>query len=66
MNPNQEVNFLNIGGLIPDPEWQSRRTLKECPRPRVIKSHHPFDPRYKKVIFIVRVPRDIVLSQHHF
>jgi hypothetical protein len=64
--PKEPVTFLNIGQLLPDPEWQSRNILKNCPRPRVIKSHHPFDPRYKKAIFIVRDPRDIVLSQHHF
>jgi hypothetical protein len=64
--PQEPVTFLNIGQLLPDPEWQSRNILANCPRPRVIKSHHPFDPRYKKVIFIVRDPRDIVLSQHHF
>ncbi|MGB8012192.1 MAG: sulfotransferase domain-containing protein [Terriglobales bacterium] len=66
IHPQEPVTFLNIGGILPDPVWQSRNVLKSCPRPRVIKSHHPFDPRYKKVIFIVRDPRDIVLSQHFF
>jgi hypothetical protein len=66
IHPQEPVTFLNIGHILPDPEWQSRNVLKKCPRPRVLKSHHPFDPRYKKVIFIVRDPRDIVLSQHHF
>jgi hypothetical protein len=66
IHPQEPVTFLNIGRILPDPEWQSRNVLKKCARPRAIKSHHAFDPRYKKVIFIVRDPRDIVLSQHHF
>jgi hypothetical protein len=66
IHPQESVTFLNIGGILPDPEWQSRNILKTCPRPRVIKSHHSFDPRYKRVVFIVRDPRDIVLSQHYF
>jgi hypothetical protein len=66
IHPEGPVTFLNIGHILPDPEWQSRNILKRCPRPRVIKSHHPFDPRYKKVVFIVRDPRDIVLSEHFF
>lgn len=66
IHTTEPVTFINIGHILPDPEWQSRNVLKNCSRPRVIKSHHPFDPRYKKVVFIVRDPRDIVLSQRHF
>jgi hypothetical protein len=36
------------------------------PRPRIIKSHECFDPRYPRVIYIVRDPRDVVLSQYHY
>jgi hypothetical protein len=36
------------------------------PRPRVIKSHECFEPRYPRVIYIVRDPRDVVVSQYHY
>jgi hypothetical protein len=36
------------------------------PRPRIIRSHECFDPRYPRVIYIVRDPRDVVLSQYHY
>jgi hypothetical protein len=32
----------------------------------VIKSHEYFDPRYRKVIHIVRDPRDVALSYYHY
>ena len=44
----------------------SSRYLKRIPRPRIIKSHEYFDPRYKKVIYIVRDPRDVALSYYDF
>jgi hypothetical protein len=66
IHPQEPVTFLNIERIIPEPELQSRRFLKNCPSPRVLKSHSPFDPRYKKVVHIVRDPRDVALSQYYF
>src|SRR5215472_5151168 len=60
------VSFLNVDYLIPDPFNINRRALAKIPRPRFIKSHEYFDPRYKRVIYIVRDPRDVVLSSYHF
>lgn len=60
------VDFSNINRLVPDPGDLSKRYLKTLPRPRIIKSHQPFDPRYMKVICVVRDPRDVVLSEYHF
>lgn len=63
---DREVSFLNIDHLIPDVININRRELAKIPRPRVIKSHEYFDPRYKKVIYIVRDPRDVVISYYYF
>src|ERR687888_658228 len=63
IHPHEPVTFLNIEHIIPEPELQSRRFLSKCPRPRVLKSHSPFDPQYKRVVHIVRDPRDVALSQ---
>jgi hypothetical protein len=60
------VDFSNINQLVPDPEDLSKRVLKRLPRPRILKSHQSFDPRYERVICIVRDPRDVALSQYHF
>lgn len=60
------VDFATINRLVPDPGDLSKRYLKGLRGPRIIKSHQPFDPRYKKVICVVRDPRDVVLSEYHF
>ncbi|MFI5103170.1 MAG: sulfotransferase domain-containing protein [Terriglobales bacterium] len=55
----------NIDRLIPAPEVMSKRDFARMPRPRIIRTHDAFDPRYKQVIYIVRDPRDVALSQYH-
>src|SRR5882757_4963493 len=66
IHPEQPATFANIERLIPDCEAMSSRYVKRVPRPRIIKSHEYFDPRYKKVIYIVRDPRDVALSYYDF
>jgi hypothetical protein len=66
IHPEAAANFGNINELTPDPEALSKRRLSRLPRPRIIKSHQYFDPRYPRVIYIVRDPRDVALSQYHF
>ncbi|SRR5712692_1276613 len=64
--PHEQVNFANINRLIPDPEALSKREMTRLHRPRYIKSHQYFDPRYQKIVYVVRDPRDVALSQYHF
>ncbi|MGA9530123.1 MAG: sulfotransferase domain-containing protein [Terriglobales bacterium] len=63
---DRPVTFANIERLIPDAEAQSSLYMKRIPSPRVIKSHEYFDHRYPKVLYIVRDPRDLVLSYYNF
>ncbi len=65
-HPQQPVTFANIERLIPDAEAQSSRYMRGIPSPRMVKSHSYFDPRYPKVIYIVRDPRDVALSYYDF
>jgi Sulfotransferase domain len=66
LHPAEQISFANIERLIPDAEAQSSRYVKRLPSPRVIKSHQYFDHRYPKVIYIVRDPRDVVVSYYDF
>ena len=65
-HPETPANWANISRLIPDPEDTSKKIFDRMLRPRIIKSHECFDPRYPKVIYIVRDPRDVAVSQYHF
>jgi hypothetical protein len=64
--PEKRPDFTNINVLVPDYEAHSKRSLNRMPRPRTLKSHQYFDPRYGKVLYIVRDPRDVLLAEYHF
>ena len=66
LHPEQPATFANIHRLIPDPTGTTKKDFDRMPRPRIIKSHECFDPRYKRVIYIVRDPRDVAVSQYHY
>lgn len=62
----EPVTFANIEQVIPDSSALSSQAMKRVPRPRLVKSHEYFDPRYNKVIYLVRDPRDVAISLYHF
>jgi hypothetical protein len=65
-SPNEQITFANVESKVPDIYARSKKSLKRVPRPRVIKSHECFDPRYRRVIYIVRDPRDVAVSCYHY
>ncbi len=66
IHPDETVSFANINRLLPAPGVITKRFLKSVPRPRILKSHEPFDARFRKVIYLVRDPRDVAVSEYHF
>ena len=66
LHPETEVRLSNIERFAPDTSNQSNRALKRTPRPRLIKTHNYFDHRYKRIIYVVRDPRDVMLSYYNF
>ncbi|MBV8974012.1 MAG: sulfotransferase domain-containing protein [Sinobacteraceae bacterium] len=66
MHPQHSITFANIEAFIPDATALSSRQLKRAQRPRLIKTHEYFEPRYRKVIYLVRDPRDVALSLYNF
>jgi Sulfotransferase domain len=61
---DEPVTFRNVEERIPSIYIFSDRQLLGLPR--VFKSHDCFDPRYRKVIYIVRDPRDVAVSAYHY
>jgi len=64
VHTEEPVTFLNLERLAADIYKHSDRYLRHLPRPRILKSHEVFDPRYKKIIYIVRDPRDVAVSNY--
>lgn len=64
----QEVplTFNNIESRVPEIYANSDQAMRNLPRPRVLKSHEAFDPRYSHVIYIVRDPRDVAVSKYYY
>lgn len=60
----ENVTFANIEEIVPDIYQHGLGFFSKVKRPRVLKSHEYFDPRYKKVIYIVRDPRDVAVSYY--
>jgi hypothetical protein len=66
MNCDTSVGFTNIERVVPDIAAFPRADFRTLNRPRVIKSHDCFDPRYRRVIYIVRDPRDVAVSLYYY
>lgn len=60
------ITFANVEQRMPSIYDATDREMQRAPRPRYIKSHEPFHPRYQNVIYIVRDPRDVAVSYYHF
>jgi hypothetical protein len=65
-HPEERVTFANVDRIVPDIYGTTANDIRAIPPPRVFKSHEAFDPRYRRVIYIVRDPRDVAVSSYHF
>jgi len=63
--PGRPVDFSSVQQIVPGIDWLSANALRRLPHPRLLKSHEYFDPRYGKLLYLVRDPRDVVVSYYH-
>jgi hypothetical protein len=66
LSPNSPVTFANVESRIPEIYLCTDQQLRELAKPRIMKSHEYFDPRYKRIIYLVRDPRDVAVSLFHY
>lgn len=64
-DPDAAIGFRDLERRLPN-IYQSDGKLRRERRPRILKSHEYFDPRYRKVLYFVRDPRDVAVSYYHF
>ncbi len=64
---DRPLDFVEMEGFIPaihsTRQWER---IKSMASGRFIKSHMPYQPDYKKVIYIVRDGRDVAVSHWHY
>jgi hypothetical protein len=66
VRPGARVDFANIESIVPDSHAVPNRKLARYPDPRIVKSHKPFTPRFRRVLYLVRDPRDVVVSYYYY
>ena len=66
VEPLAPVDFITLEHRAPDIHINSDRAMQRLRDPRFLKSHEYFDPRYRRVLYVVRDPRDIVPSYYRY
>ena len=61
---DEPINFANVERLVPLIYELPDRVLRRSRR--ILKSHECFDPRYPRVVYIVRDPRDVAVSFYFY
>ena len=64
IHQDDRVTFANVARLVPTIYKDPDRVLRTLPR--FLQSHECFDPRYPRVIYIVRDPRDVAVSFYFY
>jgi len=65
LHPSDPVTFANVESRLPEIYFNPDHALRKLARPRILKSHECFQPHYRRVIYIVRDPRDVAVSFYH-
>lgn len=67
---NRDLNLRNFIEIVPDINniYFNNKSLEEYSNlesPRVFMTHAPYDPAFPKVVYVLRDPRDVMVSYWH-
>lgn len=62
---HREVSFNTVRRVIPGIHTRTDEELQYAPYPRLLKSHAPGNPRYPRVVYLVRDGRDVAVSLYY-
>lgn len=66
LHPEEPVDFSTIAWQVPDTHLAEAAELEGTPRPRVLKTHRHVERRMRRVVYLVRDPRDVCISLFHY
>ena len=63
----KNLNYNNVDQFLPETYFYKESTyINKSKKLRIFKSHDYFDHRFKKVIYVVRDPREVLVSSYYF
>lgn len=62
----KSASYKQADIFVPDIYIASNYQLSRIPAPRYVKSHECFQPHYRKVLYLVRNPRDVAISYYNY
>ena len=63
--PEFHIDFRTVLQVIPEVNRDTVE-IRQLARPRIMKSHAPYQPQFPKVIYVVRDGRDAYVSYYHY
>src|ERR687892_1020072 len=66
--PHQEIDFLRMQLIVPEISLDACRNgvnFGALPSPRIMRSHGLYNPRFPKIVYILRDPRDALVSYYY-
>jgi len=65
---HKEVDFLHMQLMVPEisrDAYQNGVNFQSLPSPRMMRSHALYIPRFPKAVYILRDPRDVLVSYYY-
>jgi len=63
---DEGIDFTNIKQKVPPLYTYTKKEFAKLSNPRFIKSHEPYNSNYPTVIYLIRDPRDVVISYYYW